>query len=575
MLTNTAFSRIAFELTIRQNVFSRSDATSFISVPAARFNPLDALARFNPLDAVVVCDDIKLLQRFQSAMAALPTAGYAEVKEFAELTPKILKMLAGDAPAVLLLVRDLFEVSLPGDSQESKVMRAFNPTFWRRHFWLVVRRFQEHLRLTAGAVGGLNGNAYASAEIVQFRQTQLKLSAEWAAKSEIVSSTGVRVPLSKILKTASQRIAKVYAFVSAIDRASVEAGLEVSLITTTLPGDWHANPGHKSKNWQYNGKTPAEGAKELTRLFQNVRRDLANDGIYLSGLWAGELHKDGTPHRHYWTCYKPEHRAAVLAAFLKYFPGRLKLRGATVGADIGFNTPADVFSGNSYYIGKSKRGFQVDVSVIDRSRGSGASYVFKYLEKAMVADALTADASFKAIDASRALWSMRSHDFFGVSKCLSKWDELRRLSKKPADPRMAEFWAVARGGTDEGRAPVMTADDGTVTPQCGDAYTFLQMMGGLAAMRAEKGAAFVPLAFDFVKGVNQYQEPTKSVVGLVLNARATVLVLAAPDSDGVLPTYARGARAGSLKYVSKTTVYPVSTIVTRFDSWSIQAMAPR
>lgn len=544
--------------------------------------------------------DRKQLQRLADFLTAFSSHGYDDVASFAKEVPACLRILAcqnqgdvlkgGPGLHVYQIVWLIFGIKLPGKTLEGKNLRAFDPVFWRRALWLRVVQHQEYARLSSGVVG--ENRPYCSDELIRIRTKQLEKQKEWLSNSQlytVIDGKEVVISLEKALKTAEMRMAKVYSFVSAIDRLAVENGLEMALITTTLPGDWHSNPRYKRKDWQWNGASPKDCADELTQLFQNVRRDLDNAGVYLSGLWAGELHKDGTPHRHYWAAYRPEHAKLVRAVFLKYFPGRLRLRRgskyARGGADYAYLTSDDALHERFLRIRDhkqlKKQGFQVDVSVIDRERGRGASYCFKYLEKAMLQEAaFEANPSLRAIDASRSGWKMRSYDFFGIQKCLGRWDEMRRLDTKPADPFLFAQWVAARGGDKEGKIGyVADPETGAERPeQQGKAYDFLQLNGGLSALRSERvskpkrGEVRDELALLKEGRENRYQEPTSVVKGVehVQKTYACERVTADPET-GEIALYRRGARKGTprLRWGWVSTV--VSSERTRLYEWTIEA----
>ena len=396
-----------------------------------------------------------------------------------------------------------FGEPVPGNTLKSQAARVRDPKYWRSLLVRRVREAREHLHLKLGLVGA-GGRQYCSDEARGHRRMQLDKQAQWLKETMLratIDGKVVEMSLEKVVKGASQKLAKLYAFISAMDALGDEAGLTLVMLTTTLEGEWHANPQFKSEAHRWNGATPAAANRELGQRFQDVRRDLDKQDIALSGLWAGEPHADGCPHRHHWLMYDASNERAVFGAFLKYFPGKLKVRGDTYAGDVIVATREDADAGLRRPVTHAKEGAQVDVSVIDRNKGSRAGYVLKYVLKAVLPEAtyeglveplgpgtgkvrdkkLDAKQARKqlrtqqSVDAHRAVWRMRSFQLFGVRNCLSLWDELRRVQKAPVHPRLHELWRLARGGTAEGY--VQTGE------QQGDATGFLRAMGGLAAAR--------------------------------------------------------------------------------------------
>src|SRR5690606_35474994 len=83
-------------------------------------------------------------------------------------------------------------------------------------------------------------------------------------------------------------------------------------------------------------------------------------------------------------------------------------------------------------------------------------------------------ASARRVDAYRSLWGINAGQLFGVAKCLTVWDELRRLVDAPTHPLLAKLWALARGTDKPGRIPAGAE-------LRGDAKAFIEALGGLAA----------------------------------------------------------------------------------------------
>lgn len=418
---------------------------------------------------------------------------------------------AGYAAAMVAAAEQRFGEPVPGQSLDAQLARVRDRSYWSRFLVRRVREAREHLNLKLGLVGA-GARQYCSEEARAQRSTQLQNQQQWLRDTTlraVIDGKTVEIPLEMVAKSARQKLARLYAFIKAMELLAHEAGLKMALLTTTLEGEWHANPKFKSKGHRWNGATPAEANAELGARFQSIRRDLAKQGIKFSGLWAGEPHADGCPHRHHWVLFNPKHQQAIFAAFLRYFPGQLKLRGEldAKGGHSGdriIETYEDAVADQSRKLRHKKEGAQVDVSIIDKKEGcSGASYVLKYVMKAVLSEAdyvdlvgagaVAADGTtperkgkplsakdarkqlrtLQSIDAHRSVWRMRSFQFFGIKNCLSLWDELRRIPEPPHEQQLRELWRLARGG--EARGSILAEQ------QRGDALGFLKALGGLAA----------------------------------------------------------------------------------------------
>jgi hypothetical protein len=189
------------------------------------------------------------------------------------------------------------------------------------------------------------------------------------------------------------------------------------------------------------------------------------------------------------------------------------------------------------------------VSIIDRSKGSGASYVLKYVMKAVLPElsyeglaAPLGDAApegkakkrsateahkelrtLQSVDAHRSVWRMRSFQLFGIRNGLTLWDELRRIKKALTEPELKALWRLARGGEAEGN---VCADE-----QRGDAYGFLKALGGLAAASQPEQLELGAEASSCKARI--YTEPTTTRYG-ERGQRITGVELVQPGTEAVV-----------------------------------------
>lgn len=117
------------------------------------------------------------------------------------------------------------------------------------------------------------------------------------------------------------------------------------------------------------------------------------------------------------------------------------------------------------------------------------------------------------MDAYRSLWGINAGQLFGVAKCLTAWDELRRLADTPSHPLLKKLWALARGSDKEGRI-------GAGEAIRGDAKGFIEALGGLAACgKAPKGSASVSIGRLTEAALNGYGETIARTKGVTLVER--------------------------------------------------------
>lgn len=461
---------------------------------------------------------------------------YAELCEEAKRIPERLRAIATvdgrdnfDPERLIDVAQRVFGLEVRGKNRQAQLARVLDARFWRRVLWKRIGQEKELLFLKLGRIGK-NGRAYCSADAVHVRATQQRAQQRWLKETVLtadIDGEQVELALEAVAKTPRQRLSRLYAFIAAMDRLAVEAELEVALVTATLEGPWHPNPGYAKPGHVWNGKSPKEAAHELSARWQRVRNELDKQDIALSGLWTAEPHRDGCPHRHFWLLYAPEHRHTVFAAFLGQFPGRLKLRGDDESGDVMFETKADAVDGVSRKLKRKREGAQVDVCIIDKEKGrTGASYVIKYVAKAIGAEGAfdgedappqskREQRTLQAIDAYRSLWCMRGAQFFGIQSCLTLWDQLRRMPEPPEQAELRALWRAARGGEAKGRIEA--------SQQRGDAYEFLKLQGGLAAAKpaeppAEPGYGEMTLEAGVYRSrpLTQYGERGSRIEGVVL-----------------------------------------------------------
>jgi hypothetical protein len=260
----------------------------------------------------------------------------------------------------------------------------------------------------------------------------------------------------------------------------------------------------------------------------------------------------------------------------------------------------------------AKEGSQVELARIDRSISGGASYAMKYLLKTVDGgDTLNAEAGLftpagepvasaeldaaaqaglfaeiqlstvkkakqptpqqlaelndkrakhgataKRVDAYRSLWGINSGQLFGVAKCLTAWDELRRLEHAPTHPLLKKLWALARGTDKEGRV-------GAGEAIRGDAQGFIQALGGLAACgKPAKDKARMSIGRLTETALNGYGEDIHRTKGVTLVERSRQRV-----STGTRVNASTGEVKPKMAWRSIQTV--LASIKTRLTEWTL------
>lgn len=431
--------------------------------------------------------------------------------------------------------------------------------------------------------GGLE--TYVSEQQLLTRTRQLRLQAEWMQNTVLVPryiDAGEQaegpLTLAQVASSPKTRFAKLYAFTKAMDELAQAEGLNAGMLTLTLEPEWHPNPSHGTNTW--NGASPRKGHQVMAKRWQSILRDLDRAGIGLSGLRVVEPHKDGCPHWHLWLLYRPEVEMRLLATVMQYFPGKLKIRAPSRKGqkrhpdDRMYETRADLRAHTGRPLKHAKEGAQVELSRIDRSISSGASYAMKYLLKTVDAgEKLNKEVDLfgtteineleqtqqqhqetaQRVDAYRSLWGINAGQLFGVAKCLSAWDELRRLTLPPPEARLKSLWVLARGSDKLGRIPKGAG-------QRGNPRAFLEALGGLSAYRKPgRDDTKVSIERLTVAAKNGYGETIRRPKGISLVARVQVKVRKGQTNRETGEIYAQSG------WRSVKTI--VASVITRVGEW--------
>jgi hypothetical protein len=499
----------------------------------------------------------------------------------------------------VLWAESLLSGPVPGSTLEAQFARMSDARFWRRGIRVILLREREHFFMRMHLIHKLR-EAYVSDTQLSNRLAQLKRQREWMRETVLLPrylAPGEDVEdlltLEQVATSPRTRFAKLYTFVKAMDVLAVDAGLSAAMVTLTLEPEWHPNPSNGNCSW--NGATPREAHQSIAARWQSVLRDLDRFGVGVSGLRVVEPHKDGCPHWHVWLLYKPEAMQTIMETVMRYFPNKLKVRTAQSDCkgsskvhckNVMYDTLENLKIGNGRSAVMSIRsndkerseGSQVEFACIDRDISSGASYAMKYLLKTVDGGGAlnsngdlfnTADmcpkalekrakhaAAAKRVDAYRSLWGINAGQLFGVAKCLSGWDELRRLNTEPEHPFLRSLWVLARGTDKEGRI-------GGGEQIRGDAQGFIQALGGLAACgKTTQGAPAFSIGRLTEEAQNGYNETIVRTKGVTLVKRSKALV-------AVGERIKKGTGEVIVKKALRSVKTVLASVTTRFGEWTL------
>lgn len=206
-------------------------------------------------------------------------------------------------------------------------------------------------------------------------------------------------------------------------------GFSGYFLTITLPSRYHANNIDGRENRRCTVINPRVGQEELSRIWRNIHRKFARDGIFSAGFRMTEPNHDGTPHWHCVIWFRPEQAQDALKIFHDRYCAQ-DYQTIAHNTSIRFQfVPIDPERGAAAYcaayISKNIDGFQLDG---DSESGLAA-----------------ADGATRATAWAR-LYRIRQFQSFGCVGATA-WRELRRIRKTPdCDPILRSFWQAADEG---------------------------------------------------------------------------------------------------------------------------------
>ena len=142
-----------------------------------------------------------------------------------------------------------------------------------------------------------------------------------------------RIPLSDLIISANHSPQRYYSEiqnrVNTLEQIAKQRGLKPLFMTLTLGSEYHhsktTKKGNLVPNPKYNGTTPKEAVKALTKMFAKLRQDRALKELYKEQriyFRVNEPHKDGTPHTHILMFVPADRVERVKTAFKRLFDGR-------------------------------------------------------------------------------------------------------------------------------------------------------------------------------------------------------------------------------------------------------------
>lgn len=300
-------------------------------------------------------------------------------------------------------------------TQTGASMRLLNEHWWRRNIRKTAARNVEAAAINVGMVSRVAG-LYASDEAVKRRSQQRARNKRIMQSLEAENDLGQVYNMQDLcdLGVSNPQIRRMELMtrIAGFDLIAQQLGHAAEFYTLTAPSKYHARhhvTGKVQKN--YNGATPSETQKYLVKVWSRIRAKLHRLHIDVYGVRVAEPHHDATPHWHLLLFCEAQH-VKTLRNIMKHYA--LQEDGNEDGA--------------------TKHRFKAEA--IDRSRGSAAGYIAKYISKNIdgfavgedheaIAGDDAATNTARRVDAWAATWGIRQFQQIG-GHSVTVWRELRR-----------------------------------------------------------------------------------------------------------------------------------------------------
>ena len=321
------------------------------------------------------------------------------------------------------------------------ISRLSDEIWWRRILRRTCSREVEKFAVETGHVHRRAGT-YASDEAVGLRRAQKMRTKALLEAITAMNELGQEYTLQELadLSVSSPRIrrSELMARIVGFETIAQKQGHEAVFITITCPSRMHARHIDGKKNRAYDGTTPREASRYLSRQWAKIRSAYHRRQIRPYGFRIAEPHHDGTPHWHLLLFVESEQVSTLCDLVRRY---ALEFDGEEPGAEE----------------------HRFKFLKIDPARGSATGYVIKYVSKNIDGHGLEHDSNgmdpakgAERIEAWASIWGIRQFQQIGGPP-VTVYRELRRIGSSAASAVIETAHKAADAGD---WASYVTAMDG-------------------------------------------------------------------------------------------------------------------
>lgn len=320
-----------------------------------------------------------------------------------------------------------------GRTFEQELARLKCVRFWRRVLRRVFARTIEACSIELGLVNKDRDPCVSKQSIVMCHQRDVrndKMLGDTFLENEFGQQMSIKDLAAKGQANKNLRLAEMMTRISGMDAVASELGHSALFITVTCPSRMHKFAQGKYNvrpNKKADGTLPDDAHKYLCTQFNKLGTSLKNAGVERYGFRVVEPHHDGAPHWHLLIFYNP-----VATKFRKFKGVRVRVESSA--REVLAERFLKYFLHNDSPTERGAAERRVLFEDIDRSKGSAAAYIAKYISKNTNGFGLEYDLLGQPIvtatqqaTAWARTWKIRQFQQVGGVP-VGPWRELRRVN---------------------------------------------------------------------------------------------------------------------------------------------------